>query len=141
MANYSPRHNSDTFGLTRELAVILLAVGVIWGGVATYVFLAMSGMPAPVYRRSTILALFFAGPALLVISSTLVIWSRHRKLGSILALAACIGLTALVAPHYSGLFYAKSVVRTNPARAILMAIIVLSADASAILLLRRATAV
>jgi len=140
MATSSPRHNPDTFGLTRELAGILLAVGVIWGCVAAYVFLALSGMSAPVHRPPAILALFFAGPTLLVIASALVIWSRHLKLGSFLALAACVGLTALVAPHYLGLFYPKSLIRTNPSRGIIMAIIVLSADASAVLLLRRVTA-
>ena len=141
MATSSLRLHSTTSGLTRELAGILLAVGMIWGCVAAYIFLALGGMTAPVYRRPAILALFFAGPTLLVIASALVIWSRHRKLGSILALGACIGLTALVAPHYLGLFYPKSLLRTNPSRGIIMAIIVLSADASAVLLLRRVTAI
>ena len=141
MAASSPRLHSDTFGLTRELAGILLAIGMLWGCVAAYVFLTLGGMTAPVYPRPAILALFFAGPTLLVIASTLVIWSRHRKLGSMMALAACIGLTALVAPHYTGLFYPKSLIRTNPSRGVIMAIIVFSADVSAILLLRRVTAI
>src|SRR4030095_9666115 len=118
MAIFSQRHNSDTFGFTRELAGILLAVGMVWGFVAAYIFLALSRISAPVYPLPAILALFFAGPTLLVIAAILVIWTRHRKLGSILALAACIGLTALVAPHYLGLFYSKSLIRTNPSRGI-----------------------
>ena len=132
---------------TGKLAGLLIAVGILWALVAAYIFLALSGMSVPIYPLPAILALYFGGPVVLVVGSVLVIFSRRRKLGSVLALAACAWLTIQALPDLI-----DALIRTQqpleaprtPTEILIfgsLALLVILSDISAVVLVRRTAAI
>ena len=128
---------------TRTLATALVSVGLLWALVAAYVFLVMSGMSLPIYPLPIILLLYFGGPAVLVVGSAIVMYSRHRMLGSIAALAACVWLTILVGPDLIATFLPREPLQSRPPYELFacLGIIILLADSAAVVLLRRVAAI
>lgn len=82
----------------RALSICLMFAGVFWALFVGWLYLALSGIAAPVSTLAV--AASFAGqmigPLLLIVGSALVLKRGHAKAGAVLALVGCVVLTVLV---------------------------------------------
>jgi hypothetical protein len=125
--------------ITKALALWLFIVGAVWAFVLAWMDLVMTGITEPIVSLPIFLLIYFSGPLLLIIGSTLVMATWHSRVGTFSILAACAWLTWLIAPDYIDLFHPKSPLQA-PRPYLFLAIIaaiVLAADAAAVILFRR----
>lgn len=117
--------------MTRLLAVSLCLVAIAWALCAASIHLALASMTEPILPLPLHLTVYFAGPAMLLAGCVLILFGRVKRLGTIFVLLACAWLTWLVG--------IVSFEEAWPLKIGLM-IVILLADAAAVVLCRRVTA-
>ena len=117
--------------ITKALALWLFIVGVVWA--FDVAWMVMTGFTVRSVSLPMFLIVYFAGPFIMIIGSTLVMAQWHSRLGTFLIIAACAWLTWSIAPDYID-------PPLNPRPYFILGIIaalVLAADAAALVLFRR----
>ena len=127
--------------VTKTLGLWLFVVGVFWTFGFVWFHLSMMTITEPVMPLPLHLAVAFAGPAMLIIGSTMVMALWHTRIAIILILVGCAWFTWEIAPQLPDIWREPAhleppVTSLEYAVLISLGVIMLLADTAALVLLR-----